>query len=77
MTTDLLDAGLVDELHLWVHPLLVGPSDPTDLISHTRHAGRFELLDVVRFTSGLVILTYDWPSPSQTPNPATEPAVSG
>lgn len=58
VTTVLLDAGLVDEMHLWVHPLLVGPSDPADLISHTRPAGRFELLDVVRFTSGLVILTY-------------------
>lgn len=58
VTTDLLDAGLVDEIHLWLHPLLAGSADQADLISHTRPAARLELLNIVRCTSGLVILAY-------------------
>lgn len=65
VTTDLLGAGLVDEIRLWIHPVLVGASDPAELISYTHPAARLELLDVVRCTSGLLILVY---------RPATEVA---
>lgn len=58
VTADLLGAGLVDELRLWVHPFFVGREDPADLIAAVRTNHRMELLDVVRFTSGLVILVY-------------------
>lgn len=58
VTAELLDEGLVDELHLWVHPFFVGREDPADLISAVRTTARMELLDVTRCTSGLVILSY-------------------
>ncbi len=58
VTAELLDEGLVDELHLWVHPVFVGRDDPADLISAVHTTGRMELLDVIRCTSGLVILSY-------------------
>lgn len=58
VTTNLLDAGLVDEIQLWMHPLFAGAEDPADLISHTRPSARLDLLDVVRFDSGLVVLVY-------------------
>ena len=50
--------GLVDEIHVWLHPLLVGPEDPADLITHTRPAARLELVEVQQFDSGLLILVY-------------------
>ncbi len=48
-------AGLVDECHLFVHPVFVGrgkPALPTDM------RGDLELLDERRFSSGVVYLRY-------------------
>lgn len=58
VTANLLEVGLVDELRLWIHPLLAGVADPADLLSHTHPAARLELLDVTRCDSGVVILAY-------------------
>jgi dihydrofolate reductase len=54
----LLEAGLVDELRLWIHPLLVGKGSAEDLIFRDGSAARLELLEVERLASGIVILTY-------------------
>jgi dihydrofolate reductase len=54
----LLDAGLIDELRLWVHPLLVGKGSAGDLIFRDGSAAQLELADVDRLASGIVILTY-------------------
>jgi dihydrofolate reductase len=58
VTRALLDAGLLDELRLWVHPLMVGAGEPSDLLFRDGAAAQFELEDVTRLASGIVILTY-------------------
>ena len=52
-------AGLVDECHLFVHPVLVGGGKPA-LPSGTR--ADLELLDDRRFSNGVVYLRYRIPS---------------
>ena len=59
--TTMGDHGLLDELHIWLHPLLVGNSDPSDQIGAVGAQCRFQLTDVRRFDSGLVILRYHKP----------------
>jgi dihydrofolate reductase len=54
----LLEADLLDELRLWVHPLMVGTGEPSDLLFRAGTSHRFELTDVDRLASGIVILTY-------------------
>lgn len=58
VTRALLDAGLLDELRLWVHPLMVGAGEPSDLLFRPGTSAQFELTDVDRLASGIVILTY-------------------
>jgi dihydrofolate reductase len=58
VTRALLDAGLLDELRLWVHPFMVGRGDTQDLLFRDGTAAQFELVDVTRLASGIVILTY-------------------
>jgi dihydrofolate reductase len=55
LASQMIEAGLVDEMHLFVAPVTVGggtPAHPGD--SHTS----LELLDVKRFESGVVHLHY-------------------
>ncbi|GAA1771916.1 hypothetical protein [Agromyces humatus] len=56
-----------DELQIWVHPLFVGATELADLIS--RHAPQmpFQLADVRRYDSGVVILHYQPTSRKGTP----------
>lgn len=58
VTRTLLDAGLLDEMRLWVHPLMVGSGGPSDLLFRAGTSAQFELTDVNRLASGIVILTY-------------------
>jgi dihydrofolate reductase len=58
VTRLLLEAGLLDELRLWVHPLMVGAGEPSDLLFRDGAAAQFELTDVTRLASGIVILAY-------------------
>ncbi|MEU4195358.1 dihydrofolate reductase family protein [Kribbella sp. NPDC026611] len=58
VTAVMLEAGLVDELQVWLHPLLVGRAAPNDLLAATAPAARFRLEDVQRFSSGLLVLRY-------------------
>jgi dihydrofolate reductase len=54
----LLGAGLLDELHLWIHPTLAGVGAGEDLLLHAglnvalRHVGHRT------FKSGVVVLSY-------------------
>jgi dihydrofolate reductase len=54
----LVRQGLLDELHLWVHPQLAGVGGPGDLLLSDGLNTRLTLLDVRRLASGVVILSY-------------------
>ncbi len=54
----LLEHGLLDELRLWVHPLIVGAGRPSDLLFGTAPAVGFNLTDTTSLSDGVVILSY-------------------
>ena len=54
----LLEHGLLDELRLWVHPLIVGAGRPSDLLFGAAPAVGFDLTDTTTLSNGIVILTY-------------------
>jgi dihydrofolate reductase len=58
VTATLLRDGLLDELRIWLHPVLVGGRPLDDLLAGAGGAGRFRLADVKTYDSGLVILGY-------------------
>ena len=57
LTTSLLNLGLVDELSLAVHPLLLGRGKP--LFNNINERIRLTLVDTKTYSTGLVSLTYD------------------
>ncbi|HWM21460.1 MAG TPA: dihydrofolate reductase family protein [Ilumatobacteraceae bacterium] len=54
----LLEHGLFDQLHLWIHPQLVGPSDDNDLLYRPGSAAAFDLVDSRVLSNGIVVATY-------------------
>ena len=54
----LMNAGLLDELRLWLHPFFVGGAGAEDLLYQDGSTGLFTLADSVALDSGIVILTY-------------------
>ncbi|MFC6084688.1 dihydrofolate reductase family protein [Sphaerisporangium aureirubrum] len=54
----LLEAGLLDELEIWVHPVLVGITTPGSLIVQEGSKARLELAESTTFRSGIVVLSY-------------------
>lgn len=54
----LMANDLLDELCLWVHPVLAGVGDAGDLLLHTGLNKRLTLSDVHPLASGVVVLTY-------------------
>jgi len=58
VTATLLEAGLLDELRIWLHPLLVGGKDPDALLARAGARARLALADVTRYDSDLLILRY-------------------
>jgi dihydrofolate reductase len=54
----LLEHGLLDELRLWIHPLIVGSGGPGDLLFGSAPAVGFELVDTTPLSNGIVILGY-------------------
>jgi dihydrofolate reductase len=56
---ELMANGLLDELHLWVHPFILGTGTGTsDLLFRSGATATFDLVDTVRVDSGIVLLTY-------------------
>jgi dihydrofolate reductase len=53
VTRTLIDHGLLDELRLWVHPILVGRGEMDDLLIGPRAAATLKLADLKRYDSGL------------------------
>jgi dihydrofolate reductase len=58
LTHALLDHGLLDELRLWVHPLLVRSGGPQDLFYRDGALTQLKLEDVTKLDNGIVILSY-------------------
>jgi dihydrofolate reductase len=54
----MLEHGLLDELRLWVHPLVLGRGKPSDLLFGSVPAVGFRLLDATPLSNGIVILAY-------------------
>jgi dihydrofolate reductase len=54
----LLEHGLLDELRLWVHPLIVGSAEPGDLLFGPAPAVGFELTGATTLSDGIVLLSY-------------------
>lgn len=56
LTTSLLNEGLVDEIGLAVHPILLGSGKP--LFNNIKERIHLQLADTKTYSSGLVSLTY-------------------
>jgi dihydrofolate reductase len=54
----LMQHNLIDELFLWVHPMLAGIGGADDLVLSQGLNKRLVLLDVNRLASGIVVLSY-------------------
>ncbi|TDC87440.1 dihydrofolate reductase family protein [Actinomadura sp. 7K507] len=54
----LVENGLLDELRLWIHPVIVGPADPGELLTQKDFSASFELADTKTFSTGVIIATY-------------------
>lgn len=54
----LMNAGLLDELRLWVHPFFVGAGSAGPLLYQAGSAGTFTHAGTTALDSGIVILTY-------------------
>lgn len=58
----LLAGGLLDILHLWVHPHFAGVGGAGDLLLSKGNNARLELIDTRRLKSGIVMLSYQAPT---------------
>ncbi len=58
----LLRNGLLDELHLWVHPVLAGVGDENDVLFEAGLHARLETSNVQAFDNGVVVLSFRKPS---------------
>ncbi|MEW2358412.1 dihydrofolate reductase family protein [Spirillospora sp. NPDC029432] len=54
----LVENGLLDEVRLWIHPVMVGTGDAADLITAEGFSSKFELADTTTFGSGVIVATY-------------------
>jgi dihydrofolate reductase len=54
----LLKHNLLDELHVWVHPVFAGVGTTGDTLLRDGNSARFELAGTRAFGSGVVVLTY-------------------
>jgi dihydrofolate reductase len=62
VTRLLIEHGLLDELQLWLHPLLTGTTEPGDQIGAVGARAGFRLAGVRSCDSGVVILSYTRPA---------------
>jgi dihydrofolate reductase len=58
VTRLLLEHGLFDQLQLWVHPQLVGPTDASELLYRSGTAATFDLVDARVLSNGILLATY-------------------
>jgi dihydrofolate reductase len=58
VTRLLLENGLLDELRIWLHPVLSGKATPDQLLHRDGAQHRFTLVGTEAHDTGLIILTY-------------------
>lgn len=58
VTRLLMDNGLLDELRIWLHPVLSGKAKPADLLYRDIAQTKFTLNGVETHSTGVVILSY-------------------
>jgi dihydrofolate reductase len=56
----MLEHGLLDDLRLWVHPLIVGRGSSTDLLFGQSPAVGFNLVGSTTLSNGIIILNYEF-----------------
>jgi len=54
----LLQHGLLDELRLWMHPLILGHGSPSDLLFGSAPSVAFRLVGSTTLSHGIIILNY-------------------
>ena len=59
VTRLMLQHGLLDELRLWVHPLILGHGSPSDLLFGAAPSVAFRLAGSTTLSHGIVILNYE------------------
>jgi len=59
VTRLLLQRGLLDELRLWFHPLILGRGEPRDLLFGAVPTTAWRLVDSTALSNGIVILAYE------------------
>jgi dihydrofolate reductase len=58
VTQLLLDHDLVDEVRIWLHPVLSGKAKPNELLYRDAIQTRFTLNDIETHDTGVIILSY-------------------
>jgi dihydrofolate reductase len=61
VTRQLIEHGLLDELRIWLHPFLVGNTEPGDQAGAVGAQASLQLADVRSYKSGLAVLSYRSP----------------
>ena len=59
LSRTLVEHGLLDELRLWVHPVLFGRGGPQDLLFRNGPTVEFDLVDSRVLKNGIAILSYE------------------
>jgi dihydrofolate reductase len=59
VTRLMMERGLLDELRLWFHPLILGRGEPSDLLFGSVPATSFRLVDTTALSNGILILAYE------------------
>ena len=58
VTRLMMERGLLDELRLWLHPLILGRGEPSDLLFGPVAATSVNLVDTTALSNGILILAY-------------------
>jgi dihydrofolate reductase len=56
---------LLDEVRLWIHPVIIATSDPAELLSAENFNAKFELAGTTTFGSGVIVATYTPAAPKE------------
>ncbi|WP_018655955.1 dihydrofolate reductase family protein [Actinomadura flavalba] len=54
----LVEHDLLDELRLWIHPVIVGTGTPSDLLAREGFASAWNLADTTTLDTGVIVATF-------------------